>query len=101
MKYVMCIVRLRMLGLLLQLDAPSNTWTGIRIMNATTNMLYVEFRNRNNVSSPANTNWTEVYDLNADPWQFNNLQHTLPSPVMLQLREELYAVSNCSFAQCP
>ena len=43
------------------LDAPSNTWSGLRIQNATANLMYAEFRASGAPAARASTNWTELY----------------------------------------
>ena len=77
-----------------------NTWSALRVVNDTANLVYVEFRaqvrrrlqpqaERRQVAkplackhhhdlqgsplAPASTNWTELYDITADPWQATNL----------------------------
>lgn len=56
------------------LTSPSqNTWSALRIVNATADLAYIEFRPHASPLARASTNWTELYDLRADPWQAVNL----------------------------
>lgn len=56
------------------LACPSqNTWSALRIVNATADLAYIEFRPHASPLARASTNWTELYDLRADPWQAVNL----------------------------
>ena len=49
------------------INSASNRYTSIRVKNATHDALYSEFRPPRALALPANTNWTELYDLRADP----------------------------------
>ena len=52
--------------------------------------------------APGSTNWTELYDLNADPWQMRNLAlESAFAPLVRQLSAELWAVADCQGAACP
>jgi N-acetylglucosamine-6-sulfatase len=85
------------------LDAPSNTYSALRIINATHNLAYAEFSPNSHVpQAAASTNWTELYDLAADPWQLTNLALDGSHAALLaQLSRELWAVANCSTTECP
>ena len=86
-------------------DAPSNTWSGLRIVNATHNIKYAEFRPA--VASPiepASTNFTLAFDLNADPWELVNAAApggSMSPATLAQLSAELWAVATCAGTQCP
>ena len=55
-------------------DAPSNTWAGLRVHNASVDLLYLEYRRGPKaVIAASSTNHTEAYDLAIDPWQLVNL----------------------------
>lgn len=46
------------------IDAPSNVFSALRIINASHDMLYAEYRPAANTPiAPASTNWTECYNL--------------------------------------
>jgi N-acetylglucosamine-6-sulfatase len=85
------------------LDAPSNTYSALRIINATHNLLYAEFRPSPTTDPLASlTNWTEVFDISADPYQLTNLWPSgLPAATLAQLQTELYAVARCAGSACP
>jgi hypothetical protein len=84
-------------------DGPSDVYSGLRIINATHNIAYAEFTTGSKVAAgPANTNWTECYDLNADPWQLANIAlQPGNAGLMAQLSRELWAVAECKGADCP
>lgn len=84
------------------LDAPSNTYSGLRIINASHDWGYFEFRpSGDSPITHAATNWTELYDLRADPYQLVNLALTAAPATLKALSEELFAVATCSGAECP
>ena len=85
-------------------DAPSNTWSGLRIVNATTNVKDAEYRPA--VDSPievASTNFTVAFDLDADPYELDNcaLSGCMSAATLAQLSRELWAVATCEGAACP
>lgn len=92
----MCPPRLMQL-----VDAPSNTYTGLRIVNATHDLMYAEFRPGGRTPiNHASANWTELYNLAADPYQLVNLAAARPA-LAAQLSKELWEVANCEGATCP
>ena len=84
-------------------DAPSDVYSGLRIINATHNLAYAEWSGGPKDRAWAgSTNWTECYDLNADPWQLTNIAlDAARAGMMQQLSRELWAVANCSTTECP
>ena len=84
-------------------DAPSDVYSGLRIINATHNLAYAEFAGGPMaVAGPLSTNWTELYDLASDPWQLVNLALNASSAGLVrQLSAELWAIANCSTDACP
>jgi N-acetylglucosamine-6-sulfatase len=84
------------------LDAPSNTYSGLRIINASHDWSYFEFRpSGDSPITHASTNWTELYDMRADPFQLFNLALTAAPATLKALSEELFTVATCSGAECP
>jgi N-acetylglucosamine-6-sulfatase len=89
--------------MMMLVDAPSDVYSGLRIINATHNIAYAEFTTGPKAEAgPAATNWTECYDLNADPWQLTNIA-LLPGngELVAQLSRELWAVAACKGSECP
>jgi N-acetylglucosamine-6-sulfatase len=84
-------------------NSPSNVYTALRVLNATHNTLYAEFRPPLAPLLPSQTNWTEAYDLVADPWQTNNLavKGRLPAPTLAEMQKELWGLAACVGAACP
>lgn len=87
------------------IDDPSNSYSALRIINATHDVLYAEYRPGGSAIVPGSTNFTEAYDYAADPWALVN--KALPGPdawpraVLQQLSKELWAVANCKGEACP
>ena len=81
------------------IDGPQNTWSMLRIVNATDDLSYVEFRPQQAPLARASSNWTEAYDLIADPWQSTNVASTLPGRA--DLADRLWAVATCAGDSCP
>ena len=84
-------------------DAPSNTYSALRIRNATHNVMYGEFRPSNATCEHASTNSTELYDLARDPYQLVNLAVAGRSPPALldQYSRELFSLATCADDACP
>ena len=86
-------------------DAPSNTWAGLRILNATHNIKYAEYRPAvDSPIVPSSTNFTLAFDLNADPYELVNAAApggSLSPATLAQLSEELWAVAMCAGPACP
>ena len=82
-------------------DAPSNTYSGLRIQNATHNVMYAEFRPQDSPADHASTNSTEFYDIAADPYQLTNLALTAPPELLAAYSRELFLLANCTGAECP
>ena len=84
-------------------DAPSDVYSGLRVINATHNLAYAEFAGSSAAAAgPGATNWTELYDLASDPWQMVNLALNASNAALVrQLSVELWAIANCSAAECP
>ena len=90
-------------------DAPSNSWSGLRIINATHNIMYAEFRRGSGTDAPivpSSTNFTYAFDMAADPYQLVNKAEAgsaapWPKEVLAQLSAELWSVATCVGAECP
>jgi len=82
-------------------DAPSNTYSGLRVRNATHDVMYAEFRPQGAGEAPASTNSSELYDLAADPFQLVNLALSAPPALLAQYSRELWALATCIGAACP
>jgi N-acetylglucosamine-6-sulfatase len=85
-------------------DAPSNSWSALRIHNASADVLYVEWRPTSKTPVlPGNTNHTEGYDLASDPWQLVNLAPSglVSGMSVAALSRELWAVATCAGSACP
>jgi len=88
-------------------DAPSNTWAGLRILNATHNLKYAEYRPSDGAPlGRSSTNFTLAFDLAADPFELVNVASAgapgaLPPATLAALSDELWAVATCAGAQCP
>ena len=84
-------------------DAPSNTWSGLRIKNATHNLAYAEYRRGADAPLlPSSTNFTVLFDMAADPYQLVNLaRNASADPLLRALSNELWEVATCEGAACP
>ena len=82
-------------------DAPSNTYSALRIQNSTHNVIYAEFRPQDSPAEHASTNSTEMYDVSADPYQLTNLALTAPPELLAAYSRELFLLANCTGAECP
>ncbi len=85
-------------------DAPSNSWSGLRVKNATHDLVYAEYRGGSGAGSPllpSSTNFTVLFNMAADPWQLVNLAKNASNPMLKVLSGELWEVATCQEAQCP
>jgi arylsulfatase A-like enzyme len=83
-------------------DAPSNSWSGLRIKNATHNLAYAEYRASDKAQLiPASTNFTTLFDMENDPWQLTNLAVNSSSALISALSAELWAIATCAGKECP
>ncbi|XP_062518789.1 N-acetylglucosamine-6-sulfatase-like [Corticium candelabrum] len=82
-------------------DAPSNTYSAVRVINSDTNMLYAEFRPRNELPVASSTNFTEMYNLAKDPYEMHNIVNETNHEVVDQYKHMLYAVITCKGKNCP
>eukprot|EP01065_Artemidia_motanka_P018565 TRINITY_DN2188_c1_g2_i1.p1 TRINITY_DN2188_c1_g2~~TRINITY_DN2188_c1_g2_i1.p1 ORF type:complete len:727 (+),score=159.33 TRINITY_DN2188_c1_g2_i1:105-2183(+) len=77
----------------------SNSWRALRIRNSTHNMQYIEY--------DSTWTWTgapefhELYDVNEDPYQMNNIYSVMENATKAALHAELVSYYSCSGATCP
>ena len=84
------------------IDGPQNTWSMLRVINATHDLSYVEFRPQPAAIERASSNWTEMYNNSADAWQKSNLAlEPAFAPLAEQLSAALWAVATCEGEACP
>lgn len=84
-------------------DAPSNSWSGLRIKNASLDVVYAEYRmSSDSPIIPASTNFTILFDMAKDPYQLVNLAVNQSHAGLLEaLSGELWKVANCQGSECP
>jgi hypothetical protein len=84
-------------------NANSNNYVALRVQNATADTLFAEYRPSLAPLAPASTNWTEAYDLAADPFQMVNIavKGRAAPGALAALREELWRVAACEASSCP
>ena len=84
-------------------DGVSDVYSGLRIVNETHDFSYAEFSPDSHVPlAHASTNWTECYNLTADPWQMRNLAiEPAQQGLMQRFSDELWRVAACKGADCP
>ena len=83
------------------IDGPFNTWAMLRVINETHDLSYAEFRPMSAPPNKSATNFTELYDNAADPWQLENIASALPPAVRADLSARLWAVATCALDACP
>ena len=85
-------------------DAPSNSWSGLRIVNATHDIVYAEYRPDSKTPiAVENTNFTVAFNMSQDPWQMKNLaaQGGFSKALLAQLSNELWQIATCAQGECP
>jgi len=78
-------------------DTTSNSWRALRIINQTFNMLYVEFDSEWKFD---NIQFHELYDINEDPFQMDNIYDTASEYLRDRLHAELEEKYGCQGRQC-
>ena len=82
-------------------DEASNSWRALRVLNASMNLVYVEFDiDASSRWDFANVTFVEVFDLDADPMQATNLATTMGSATLAALHDQLDAWQRCQGATC-
>ncbi|ETO25475.1 hypothetical protein RFI_11666 [Reticulomyxa filosa] len=83
-------------------DLASNSYRGLRILNATQNWSYGEFVNTTWTNASLQyPNFYELYDLNTDPFQMKNIYDTLTAQVKAQLHNMIMSYGSCQGQSCP
>jgi len=78
----------------------SNSYRALRVINGTSNLLYAEFDSKWKFDETG-LEFVELYDLNADPWQMDNLHNKTSAAVLHDLHEQVASYFSCSGSQCP
>ena len=80
----------------------ANSWSALRVVNTTHDVLYAEFRPTNRAPvARSSTNFTFACNMTNDPYQLVNAARLWPADVLRQWSDELWAVATCAGAQCP
>jgi N-acetylglucosamine-6-sulfatase len=80
-------------------DAGNNTFVGLRIINATHDLLYAEFAELSDwdFSSPY---FYELYDQTVDPFQKENIYPKAPPGIKAELHRRLHRARTCTAGGC-
>eukprot|EP01060_Flectonema_neradi_P037645 TRINITY_DN763_c0_g2_i1.p1 TRINITY_DN763_c0_g2~~TRINITY_DN763_c0_g2_i1.p1 ORF type:complete len:532 (+),score=69.66 TRINITY_DN763_c0_g2_i1:45-1640(+) len=78
----------------------SNTWRALRILNTTHNLQYIEYDHTWTWNSTS-IEFHELYDLNNDEYQMNNIYNASTSQLKEALHSELVDYYNCVGNNCP
>ena len=81
------------------INAQSNTYSALRIVNTTHRLTYAEYRAQGSPRARSSTNWTELYNVTDDPFEMRNLADG--GPISRALSQELWAVATCVGTACP
>ena len=78
------------------------SWHAIRILNETDNLMYVEWIEQpfHNYTNWENPYWNELYDLNDDPYQINNLFKEIPNDKQAELHDLIMKYGTCRGNSC-
>ncbi len=80
----------------------SNTWREIRIINATHNWSYAEYVNSSFSEQAKESPYLRIlFDVNEDPFQVDNVYHSVDESVQQELHDMLMEYGSCSAATCP
>ncbi|XP_065909791.1 N-acetylglucosamine-6-sulfatase-like isoform X1 [Dysidea avara] len=85
-------------------DGPNNTFIGVRLLNESHNIAYLEFYE--NIVGEHEFNIEpcdyELFDLTSDPYQLNNLYNTpnMDRELVKELKQYLHQVVLCKGSQC-
>ena len=84
------------------INGASNRWTALLVANETAHTLVADWRPPS-LDGRAATNWTEAYDLAADPESLVNLavRGRAPAARIAAMRDEMWAAAYCVGAECP
>eukprot|EP00040_Diaphanoeca_grandis_P039932 m.260648 g.260648 ORF g.260648 m.260648 type:complete len:521 (-) comp40388_c0_seq1:488-2050(-) len=90
-------------GMSSPIERPDNNFIGIRFTNSSKygNLLYAEFQNGTDGWVDFKTpDFHEVYDLDADPWQLNNLYKTFDQGKLSDLHDTIHQWLSCKGESC-
>ncbi|KAK2173296.1 hypothetical protein NP493_885g01003 [Ridgeia piscesae] len=73
-------------------DSFNNTYTCVRTLSKTCNLMYCEFADHEG--------FVEVYDLNKDPHQLKNIAKTISPQILVAMNKRLVKLSVCSGDTC-
>ena len=79
------------------IDGPQNTYAMLRIVNASADLSYAEYRPADRLQVRGATNFTEAYDNRADPFQLR----PLPPAARGGLSDRLWSFAECALGECP
>ena len=83
----------------------SNSWRQLRIMNGTMNWNYVEYdpdwQFKTSDESGAGLQHYELYDVEADPYQVDNIYSSTSKEILTALHQQLDDYFNCKGKSCP
>mmetsp|Transcript_17725 Transcript_17725/g.54530 ORF Transcript_17725/g.54530 Transcript_17725/m.54530 type:complete len:508 (+) Transcript_17725:42-1565(+) len=83
-------------------DLPDNNWRALRVVNASTNVLYAHTTTVDDYDfENASAFFVELYDLAADPHQLTNVAAAAPAGVLEWYRDRLETAWGCEGATCP
>lgn len=81
-------------------DSGNNTFRGLRIMNSSMNMAYFEFTDAFKDWNFKKVDFVELYDLDKDPYQLNNLHEKASSNQLKALSQQLHDQWTCEQSKC-
>ena len=77
------------------------SWRALRIINDTDNLMYAEFINWEwNDTNLANPYFVELFDVNDDPYQMDNLYDTLTDQKKIEWHNLMMKYGSCSGSSC-
>jgi len=82
----------------------SNNFIALRSLTPDDNTLYAEFQKGDLADGKVEfdaVDFKEFYDVSADPWEMNNIVHTVPTAQLAAKHEKLHRWFNCVGDACP
>jgi N-acetylglucosamine-6-sulfatase len=84
-------------------DGPNNTYSALRIVSGSRNLLYAEFANVDDPEAwnfaPHRINFVELYDVNNDYYMLHNIYDSAPTKLKDQLHTRLHQAIECKGRQ--